>query len=75
MNNEAQRRFIASIAALSKPTWYSIDRALSRDTGPLPDNVVEAVQWLIEQGLVEAIPGETPAMPLYQLTAKGKMLL
>jgi len=36
---------------------------------------VETVQWLIEQGLVEAIPGEMPAMPIYQLTAKGKMLL
>jgi hypothetical protein len=66
MTDETQRRLLTSIAALPRPTWYSIDRAISRD-GPLPGNVVEAIQELVEQELVEVIRGETPAMPLYKL--------
>lgn len=73
MNDETRRRLLASIAALPRPTWYSIDRALSRDGPPHPGNLVEAIQELVGQGLVEAIPGETPAMPLYKVTAKGMM--
>lgn len=75
MNDTLQKRLLASIAALTRPTWYSLDRALSRDGGPAIGNVLEAVQELVEQGLVEAVPGETPAMPLYELTDRGKMRL
>lgn len=71
MNEAIQQRLLAGIGRVTRATWYSVDRALSCDEGPRPENVLEAILELVDLGLVEELPGETPAMPVYVLTAEG----
>lgn len=72
MGGAIKGRLLACIGRLPQATWYSVDRALGRDEGSRPDNVLEAILELVELGLVNELPGETPAMPVYKLTAEGQ---
>ena len=71
MDVAKQGMLLACIQRLPRATWYSVDRALGRDESSRPDNVLEAILELVELGLVDELPGETPAMPVYKLTAEG----
>lgn len=55
-----------------KPNDRSGLNGPGRDEGSRPDNVLEAILELVELGLVNELPGETPAMPVYKLTAEGQ---
>jgi hypothetical protein len=70
MTNEMKQCLLSKIAGLTQATWYSLDRAMSRD-GYAGINVLEAVDELIKLGLVEQCPGKDPALPFYKLTEMG----
>jgi len=71
MTDEQRKYFLSKIAGLTQATWYSLDRAISREGHAGEVNVLQSVKELVELGWVEETPGRDAALPIYKLTEKG----
>ena len=58
-----------------KWNWYTLDRALAWQPAQEWFNVVEAVEVLVQRGLVVVVPSSNPSRPIYQLTELGRQWL
>lgn len=76
MNLEVQ---LAVLKLLSRKdvrwNWYRLERALSQQRLGGQENLMALLAEFESKGLVNVIPTENPAMPVYELTEKGRSSL
>jgi hypothetical protein len=76
MSDDLEQMVLQVLASTEEDwTWYRLDRALSAMGMGGQVNVARLASLLSERGLVDVLAGESPAIPRYRITERGRMLV